>query len=73
MHLCVKHNHLEALNLLVESMTDDKFVNSTDDDGNTILHLAAAMKHTELCMDLLINATHMDTKRPNDQLQQMLL
>jgi ankyrin repeat protein len=50
MHLCVKHNLLEALKLLVQSVNDDEFVNSID-DGNTVLHLTAATKYTELCMD----------------------
>lgn len=48
LHVCVKHNHLEALKLLVDSVTDDEFVYSKDDDGNTVLHLAATMKQVEV-------------------------
>ncbi|KAF8369768.1 hypothetical protein HHK36_032208 [Tetracentron sinense] len=46
--LMCEHNRLEALKLLVESETDDEFVNSKDDDGNTILHLATAKKQIEV-------------------------
>ncbi|KAI6682183.1 hypothetical protein NL676_036064 [Syzygium grande] len=42
LHLCVKHNRLEALKLLIDIMGDDQFINSTDEYGDTILHLAAA-------------------------------
>ncbi|KAI3950809.1 hypothetical protein MKW92_005474, partial [Papaver armeniacum] len=52
LHLCVKHNRLEALKLLVDQLTsssniDDKecvSVQSADDDGNTIMHLAVARR-----------------------------
>ncbi|KAK6927245.1 Ankyrin repeat, partial [Dillenia turbinata] len=41
LHLCVLHKQLEALKCMVEIMADHEFVNSKDDDGNTVLHLAA--------------------------------
>ncbi|KAF8027118.1 hypothetical protein BT93_E0135 [Corymbia citriodora subsp. variegata] len=47
LHLCVKHNNLEALKLLLETIGDHEFINLKNDDGNTILHLAAADKQTE--------------------------
>ncbi|KAK3436043.1 hypothetical protein EUGRSUZ_C00697 [Eucalyptus grandis] len=47
LHLCVKHNKLEALKLLIDILGDDQFINSRDEDGNTILHLAAADGQTE--------------------------
>ncbi|XP_048140786.1 ankyrin repeat-containing protein BDA1-like [Rhodamnia argentea] len=47
LHLCVKHNNVEALKLLVESVGDDEFVNLKNDDGDTVLHLAAADRQTE--------------------------
>lgn len=56
LHLCVKYNRLEALRLLVplflRADNDDNpefvSVNSSNDEGNTILHLAVAMKQTEV-------------------------
>ncbi|KAF4365812.1 hypothetical protein F8388_014459 [Cannabis sativa] len=41
LHVCVRHNQLEALKLLVSAMDGDyQFVNAKDDYGMTILHLA---------------------------------
>ncbi len=50
LHLCVKYNQLEALKLLVESVSDEgEFLNSKDhEDGNTILHLAVILKQIEV-------------------------
>ena len=50
LHLCVKYNQLEALKLLVESVSDEgEFLNSKDhEDGNTILHLAVMLKQIEV-------------------------
>ncbi|KAK0572106.1 hypothetical protein LWI29_026232 [Acer saccharum] len=42
LHLCVRYSQLEILKLLVETIGDNGFLNSKDDDGNTILHTAAA-------------------------------
>ncbi|KAI3886135.1 hypothetical protein MKX03_023388 [Papaver bracteatum] len=53
LHVCVKHNRLDSLVLLVNKLIsegeqsenmDAISVNSTKDDGNTILHLAADLK-----------------------------
>ena len=61
LHLCVKYNQIEALKLLVESLSDEgDFLNSKDHDGgNTILHLAVMLKQTKvgfffLCIYLYI-------------------
>ncbi|KAK9279732.1 hypothetical protein L1049_013414 [Liquidambar formosana] len=49
LHLSIHYNRLEALKLLVEwARDDDKFVNSKDDYGNTILHNAAILKQEEV-------------------------
>ncbi|KAI5586159.1 hypothetical protein POPTR_006G223800v4 [Populus trichocarpa] len=47
LHLCVKHFQLEALKLLVETIKDYGFINSKDEDGSTVLHLAVADKEIE--------------------------
>ncbi|KAF8040634.1 hypothetical protein BT93_B2760 [Corymbia citriodora subsp. variegata] len=47
MHLCMMHNRLEALKLLMDILGDDQFINLRDEDGNIILHLAAADKQIE--------------------------
>ncbi|XP_048133720.1 ankyrin repeat-containing protein ITN1-like isoform X5 [Rhodamnia argentea] len=52
LHLCVKHNRLEALKLLIDILADDQFINSRDEDGNTILHLAAADGQTKTILFL---------------------
>ncbi|XP_031374925.1 ankyrin repeat-containing protein BDA1-like [Punica granatum] len=49
LHLCVKHYQLEALEFLLDMMGDDReFVNYLDNDGSTILHLAAADRQVEI-------------------------
>ncbi|KAK0570605.1 hypothetical protein LWI29_003855 [Acer saccharum] len=49
LHLCVRYSgQLEMLKLLVETIGDNGFMNSKDEDGNTILHTAAADKQVEL-------------------------
>ncbi|KAK3440428.1 hypothetical protein EUGRSUZ_B00705 [Eucalyptus grandis] len=53
LHLCVKHNRLEALKLLTNLLSNDQFINSRDEDGNTILHLAAIDRQTETTMFLI--------------------
>lgn len=48
-HLAVKQNQLGALKLLIElGRDDDDLVNVKDDHGNTILHIAAGLKQTEV-------------------------
>jgi ankyrin repeat protein len=40
LHLCDQYNNLDALKLLVELANGDElFLNSKDDNGNSILHL----------------------------------
>ncbi|KAJ0091103.1 hypothetical protein Patl1_14551 [Pistacia atlantica] len=47
LHARVRFDQLEAMKFLMEEMSDHEFVNSKDDDGNTILHLAVADKQVE--------------------------
>ncbi|KAL6215265.1 hypothetical protein ACLB2K_014696 [Fragaria x ananassa] len=48
-HLCVNHDQLEAIKVLVEIMDDyDQFLNAKDDYGMTILHLAVGDKQIEV-------------------------
>ncbi|XP_031260490.1 ankyrin repeat-containing protein BDA1-like [Pistacia vera] len=51
LHLCVQFNQLEAMKLLMETMNDHEFVNSKDDDGQTILHLVMADKQVTVCLN----------------------
>ena len=52
-HLCVKHNQLEAIKVLMEIMDDyDQFLNAKDDYGMTILHLAVGDKQIEVCITM---------------------
>ncbi|KAH7857082.1 hypothetical protein Vadar_008863 [Vaccinium darrowii] len=56
LHLCVKYNRLEALKTLVQYVHCngmDSLLNSRNDDGNTILHLAAALKQMDTIEYLL--------------------
>lgn len=48
LHLCVKHNQLEALKVLLENTDDSEFLNAKDDYGMSILHLAVADKQIEV-------------------------
>lgn len=59
-HLCVKYDNLEALQMLVEELMGENendgnndLLNARDDDGNTILHLAAIHKHLQIIKYLL--------------------
>ncbi|KAH7574426.1 hypothetical protein JRO89_XS03G0294600 [Xanthoceras sorbifolium] len=47
LHLCVKHNQLEALKLVVGIMDDPNSLGAKDEYGMTILHLAVADKQIE--------------------------
>ncbi|KAH7856894.1 hypothetical protein Vadar_006656 [Vaccinium darrowii] len=56
LHLCVQYNKLEVLKTLVQhlhSNNEESLLNSRDDDGNTILHLAAALKQMDTIEYLL--------------------
>ncbi|KAI7986884.1 Ankyrin repeat-containing protein BDA1 [Camellia lanceoleosa] len=54
LHLCVKYNRLEVLKTLVDELlnpNDVAFLNSADEDGNTLLHLAAALKQLDSALE----------------------
>nr|GMD40542.1 ankyrin repeat-containing protein At3g12360-like [Ipomoea batatas] len=59
LHLCVKHNQLEALEMMLESIESkgdgDEFVNAVDSDGNTIFHYAASDKQTQTMKNFVRN------------------
>ncbi|KAI3839703.1 hypothetical protein MKW98_010008 [Papaver atlanticum] len=61
-HYCVQNNSFKALKYLVEYLVgvdvedmnqDSVSLNSTDDDGNTILHLAAQGKNMKVILTLI--------------------
>nr|GMD41734.1 ankyrin repeat-containing protein At3g12360-like [Ipomoea batatas] len=59
LHLCVKHNQIEALKTLMASVEReiiDEIMNATDSDGNTILHFAVSNKQIEIIKHLLSNS-----------------
>ncbi|KAI3902142.1 hypothetical protein MKW92_008551 [Papaver armeniacum] len=64
LHLCVKHNKFRAMKKLVDYLVANRatplpnnapriFLNSIDNGGNTILHLAAQMKRIEMLKFLI--------------------
>lgn len=57
LHICVNHNQLESLQLLLKMITDPEFVQSRDKKGNSILHLAVFGKRLQVCpySDFLIS------------------
>lgn len=55
LHLCVKNCQLEALKLLVSSVSDPEFVRSKDGEGNTLLHLAVEYKQVEVATLIFVN------------------
>ncbi|XP_061341457.1 ankyrin repeat-containing protein ITN1-like [Gastrolobium bilobum] len=65
LHLCVRHNHLEALKLLVESVNgDNQFLSAKDKEDNTILHLA--VKHRQIkIIKYLLSLSEMSTAMNN--------
>uniref|UniRef100_A0A6N2LAV7 PGG domain-containing protein n=1 Tax=Salix viminalis TaxID=40686 RepID=A0A6N2LAV7_SALVM len=64
LHLCVKYFQLEALKLLVETVKDYGFINSRDEDGSTVLHLAVADKEIEI-ISFLIMETEIEVNAMN--------
>ncbi|XP_059630194.1 uncharacterized protein LOC132273191 [Cornus florida] len=64
MHLCVQHNQLETLKLLVQKMNDEEFANSKDEYGNTILHQAVADKQIEM-VKYLLSSTRIEVHEVN--------
>ncbi|KAI3959421.1 hypothetical protein MKW98_019011 [Papaver atlanticum] len=68
LHFCVKHGSFEALMLLVEFVGLNEgwvSVNSMDDDGNTILHLAVSRRQTKMIGHLLNNNLGVDINALN--------
>ncbi|KAK1414134.1 hypothetical protein QVD17_29875 [Tagetes erecta] len=57
LHLCVKHDQLDVLKLLIEIMNDHEFLNTKDAYGNNILHLAVADKQVQTINFLLLTTT----------------
>ncbi|XP_030490042.2 uncharacterized protein LOC115706511 [Cannabis sativa] len=55
LHVCVRHNQLEAMKVLVDVIDNYQFVNAKDDYGMTILHLAVTHKQIETVKFLLTN------------------
>ncbi|KAK9131325.1 hypothetical protein Sjap_011812 [Stephania japonica] len=54
LHLCAKHSRLEALELLLQWVAGHQIkINSKDNHGNTVLHLAVAKKHIQIIKLLL--------------------
>ncbi|XP_027182394.1 ankyrin repeat-containing protein BDA1-like [Coffea eugenioides] len=53
LHLCVKHNQLEALKTLVDILKYPEFVNAKNEDGMTILHLAIYYEQHETAKYIL--------------------
>ncbi|KAJ8756028.1 hypothetical protein K2173_024574 [Erythroxylum novogranatense] len=48
LHLCIRYNHLQALQLLLTPVINEsEFINSTDRNGHTILQLAISKKQIE--------------------------
>ncbi|KAG6581830.1 Ankyrin-1, partial [Cucurbita argyrosperma subsp. sororia] len=50
LHLCVESNHLESLKLFIETFMNhhEGFLNTTDDEGNTILDLSIKLRQSEV-------------------------
>ncbi|XP_058193018.1 ankyrin repeat-containing protein BDA1-like isoform X2 [Rhododendron vialii] len=60
LHLCVKYNRQEAFKTLVQYLHSNHMeflLNAGDDNGNTILHLAAALKQKDVRGHLITAAT----------------
>ncbi|XP_042504551.1 ankyrin repeat-containing protein BDA1-like isoform X1 [Macadamia integrifolia] len=57
LHLALKNNQLEAFGVLVEMLKElkkDSYLNKKDEQGNTVLHLAASRKQREQVVELLL-------------------
>ncbi|KAK9081538.1 hypothetical protein Syun_030862 [Stephania yunnanensis] len=76
LHLCVKHSRFDALELLLQWRVGQEgpsdlrrvCVNSKDEDGNTILHLAVAKKHIQI-IKLLLNSNSSSTTTTHDHVE----
>ncbi|GAB4842598.1 hypothetical protein Ancab_012574 [Ancistrocladus abbreviatus] len=62
LHLCVRYNSLEAMKVLAEMVKEEEekdedhhqsLLNSEDEDGNSLLHVAALLKQLEVIKYLL--------------------
>ncbi|XP_021864126.2 ankyrin repeat-containing protein BDA1-like [Spinacia oleracea] len=59
LHLCVKYENLDAFQVILEELMKGEIIdgnnllNAKNDDGNTVLHLAALQKHFEMMKHLL--------------------
>ncbi|XP_021738835.1 ankyrin repeat-containing protein At5g02620-like [Chenopodium quinoa] len=53
LHLCVKNCQVDTLEALVKDTYDLELLNSGDNDGNTVLHLAVAYKEFKMLKFLL--------------------
>ncbi|KAG6581828.1 hypothetical protein SDJN03_21830, partial [Cucurbita argyrosperma subsp. sororia] len=55
LHLCVESNHLKGIKLLIETFMNrhEGFLNTTDDNGNTILDLSMTLRKSEMVRYLL--------------------
>ena len=52
LYLCIKHNHLETLKLLITMIEDPQdyaFLNKGDENENTILDLSMILRRIEVC------------------------
>ncbi|XP_058192296.1 ankyrin repeat-containing protein BDA1-like [Rhododendron vialii] len=71
LHLCVKCNRLEAFKTLVQYLHNNHMeflLTAGDDDGNTILHLVAALKqknNIEYLMEIRSVKDHANVKNKN--------
>ncbi|XP_058180624.1 uncharacterized protein LOC131299078 [Rhododendron vialii] len=64
LHLCVNYNRATSLELLLDMIRDQEFVNSVDTDGNNILHLAVLGRQFEIVALVLYN-TKIDVNARN--------
>lgn len=48
LHCCLRHNRLGGLKLLIDLVKEPEFINARDDDGNSVLHTAVALKQLEV-------------------------
>ncbi|KAK9734476.1 hypothetical protein RND81_04G142500 [Saponaria officinalis] len=78
LHLCVKFDNLGALQVIVKMVGENDgvdFLNARNDDGNTVLHLAALYKNFEIIKYLLSipeieqNATNNNGHTPLDLIE----
>ncbi|XP_058072526.1 ankyrin repeat-containing protein ITN1-like isoform X1 [Magnolia sinica] len=58
-HLSIKANQYETVKYLAENIDVADFLNLPDDDGNTILHIAASRKHLQI-VEYLLNKSEVE-------------